>query len=59
MTGKEIARILAIKLLKLGFIVHRYNSVTTNSIYLKLDFRCCLWYSHSRSPRKTKVSLQV
>lgn len=38
MTGDEVARILAIKLLKLGFIVHRYNSVTTSSIYLKIDY---------------------
>lgn len=59
MTGDEVAKILAIKLLKLGFIVHRYNSVMTSSIYLKLDFRCGLWHSHCRSSRKTKVSLQI
>lgn len=38
MTGNEVAEILINKLLKLGFIVHRYNSVTTSSIYLKLDY---------------------
>ena len=37
MTGNEVAEILINKLLKLGFIVHRYNSVTTSSIYLKLE----------------------
>lgn len=41
MKEKEIASILVDKLKKLGFIVHRYNSVTTNSIYLKLDFGVC------------------
>lgn len=41
MNEKEIASILVDKLKKLGFIVHRYNSVTTNSIYLKLDFGVC------------------
>ena len=38
MTGNEVAEILINKLLKLGFIVHRYSSVTTSSIYLKLDY---------------------
>ena len=38
MTGKEVAEILINRLLNLGFIVHRYNSVTTSSIYLKLDY---------------------
>ena len=41
MNEKQIAKVLVDKLLKLGFIVHRYNSITTNSIYLKLDFGVC------------------
>ena len=28
-------------LLEKGFIVQRYDSVTTNSIYLKLDYGMC------------------
>lgn len=38
MTGNKIANILASKLIELGFIVHRYNSHSTSSIYLKLDY---------------------
>ena len=41
MNEKKIAKILTKKLLAMGFIVHRYNSITTNSIYLKLDFGVC------------------
>ena len=41
MTGEEIATILTEKLSKLGFVVHRYNAVTTSSIYLKLDYGVC------------------
>ena len=38
MKGKTVAKFLVKKLLDLGFIVHRYNSHTTSSIYLKLDY---------------------
>ena len=38
MNGKEIANILVQKLIAEGFIVHRYNSHTTSSIYIKLDY---------------------
>ena len=38
MNGIDIVNILVPKLLDLGFIVHRYNSHTTSSIYLKLDY---------------------
>lgn len=38
MTEKQIVNILIPKLLDLDFIVHRYNSYTTNSIYIKLDY---------------------
>lgn len=41
MNEKQIAKVLIEELLKLGFVVHRYNAVTTNSIYLKLDFGVC------------------
>jgi hypothetical protein len=41
MDEKQVANILVQKLKDMGFIVHRYNSVTTNSIYLKLDFGLC------------------
>ena len=38
MTGKEVASILIQELISIGFIVHRYNSYTTSSIYIKLDY---------------------
>lgn len=38
MTGDEVANILIKKLLDLNFIVHRQNSITTSSIYIKLDY---------------------
>lgn len=41
MNEKQIAKILTQKLLNMGFIVHRYNAITTNSIYLKLDYGVC------------------
>lgn len=43
MNEKQVAKILVKKLKEQGFIVHRYNAITTKSIYLKLDFRCMLW----------------
>lgn len=38
MNENDIAKILTSKLIELGFIVHRYNSHSTSSIYLKLDY---------------------
>lgn len=38
MNEKEIAKIIIPKLQNLGFIVHRYDAYSTNSIYLKLDY---------------------
>lgn len=38
MDGNTIANTLIKKLLEMNFIVHRYNSYTTSSIYLKLDY---------------------
>ena len=54
MNEKEIASILVDKLKKLGFIVHRYNSVTTNSIYLKLDFGVCCGIHIAENKEKKK-----
>ena len=41
MNGEDIANLLVRKLLDMGFIVHRYNSYSTSSIYLKLDYGVC------------------
>lgn len=41
MNEKQIAKILTQKLLNMEFIVHRYDAITTNSIYLKLDYGVC------------------
>lgn len=41
MNEKQVAEILVEKLKESGFIVHKYNAVTTNSIYLKLDYGVC------------------
>ena len=41
MNEKQVANILVNELKNLDFIVHRHNSVTTNSIYLKLDYGVC------------------
>lgn len=41
MTEKDIAEFLIKELLNLGFIIHKYNAVSTNSIYLKLDYGVC------------------
>lgn len=39
--GKNIAKDISNKLKKLGFIIHRYDARSTNSIYLKIDFGLC------------------
>lgn len=41
MNEKQLANALIKELLNLGFIVHRYNAFSTNSIYLKLDYGVC------------------
>lgn len=38
MNGNKIANILIERLLERDFIVHRYNSHSTSSIYLKIDY---------------------
>ena len=37
----ELARIVASRLVSEGFKVHRYDAVTTNSVYLKPDYGAC------------------
>lgn len=39
--GKDIANDINNRLKELGFIVHRYDARSTNSIYLKIDFGLC------------------
>ena len=41
MNEKDIAKILTKNLIKMGFVVHRYDAYSTNSIYLKLDYGVC------------------
>lgn len=38
---KQLADYLVRHLKKAGFVVQRYNSYTTNSVYLKLDYGVC------------------
>lgn len=38
MNEKEIVSLIIPRLLNLGFIVHRYDAYSTNSIYIKLDY---------------------
>ena len=38
MTLENAALYIQTKLLEKGFIIHRYNAYSTNSIYLKLDY---------------------
>lgn len=56
MTGNEIANILVRKLIAIDFIVHRYNSYTTSSIYLKLDYGLSCGIRIADHPGKKKYS---
>lgn len=56
MNGIDIANALITKLLKLGFIVHRYDAYSTSSIYLKLDFGLCCGIRIADHPGKKKYS---
>ena len=56
MNGKEIANILVQKLVAEGFIVHRYNSHTTSSIYIKLDYGLSCGIRIADHPGKKKYS---
>lgn len=40
-TIKEIANQIVDKLLEYGFVIQRYDSCSSNSVYLKLDFGVC------------------
>lgn len=41
MNEKEICNILIKELLSMGFVVHKYHAITTQSIYIKLDYGVC------------------
>ena len=56
MTGIDVARILIEKLLDIGFIVHRYDSYSTSSIYLKLDYGLSCGIRIADHPGKKKYS---
>lgn len=56
MNGNEVANILISKLLDMGFIIHRYNSHSTNSIYLKLDYGLSCGIRIADHPGKKKYS---
>ena len=56
MTGIDVANILIEKLLDMGFIVHRYNSHSTSSIYLKLDYGLSCGIRIADHPGKKKYS---
>ena len=56
MTGNEDTNILVSKLLDMGFIVHRYNSHSTSSIYLKLDYGLSCGIRIADHPGKKKYS---
>ena len=54
MNGNDIVNILVPKLLDMNFIVHRYNSHSTSSIYLKLDYGVCCGIRIADHPGKKK-----
>lgn len=56
MNGNEVTDILVSKLLDMGFIVHRYNSYSTSSIYLKLDYGLSCGIRIADHPGKKKYS---
>lgn len=56
MTGNDVANILVPKLLDMNLIVHRYNSHTTSSIYLKLDYGLTCGVRIADHPGKKKYS---
>lgn len=56
MTGKDVVNILVSRLLDMGFIVHRYNSHSTSSIYLKLDYGLACGIRIADHPGKKKYS---
>lgn len=56
MNGIDVVNILISKLLDMGFIVHRYDSHSTSSIYLKLDYGVSCGIRIADHPGKKKYS---
>lgn len=56
MNGIDVVNILMPKLLDMGFIVHRYDSHSTSSIYLKLDYGVSCGIRIADHPGKKKYS---
>ena len=56
MNGIDLVNILIPKLLDIGFIVHRYDSHSTSSIYLKLDYGVSCGIRIADHPGKKKYS---
>lgn len=54
MTGIDIVNTLIPKLLDMNFIVHRYDSYSTSSIYLKLDYGVACGIRIADHPGKKK-----
>ena len=54
MNEKQMAKILIKELSELGFTIHRYNAITTSSIYLKLDYGICCGIRISNNSGKKK-----
>ena len=54
MNEKQMAKILIKELSELGFTIHRYNAITTSSIYLKLDYGICCGIKISNHSGKKK-----
>ena len=54
MDEKEICNILIKELLNMKFIVHKYHSITTQSIYIKLDYGVCCGIRISNHKGKKK-----
>jgi len=56
MKATNIAKIITNELIKRNFIVHRYNSKSTSSIYLKLDYGVACAIRIADHPGKKKYS---
>lgn len=54
MDESDVVNVLIPKLLNMNFVVHRYNSYSTNSIYLKLDFGVACGIRIADHPGKKK-----
>lgn len=57
----KIAIKISNKLKELGFIIHRYNARSTNSIYLKIDFGLCcgIWIADHAGRKKYHYRFNV